>query len=214
MWKINGILSKDECQLAVSEFDRMKDDLYVEPQDGSLRNRLNPGFGQECCFEVNDGTNIKTWTWYNSPVLNRYLPKVESFVNQYIDLSYYKFSNNYVREYVKHTRLEPHIDNPGLDITLSVCLSHDFDGQFTLNVYNLNNTPDQTLEYDITYRQAGPAETLAKYLQVLDPTQYTRIELAEGDGALVFGRQRFHYRDTFPANGNRGIYVFYHWTRF
>jgi hypothetical protein len=38
-----------------------------------------------------------------------------------------EFENSYLRAYVKGSILGIHTDRPGLDITLSVCLEHDFD---------------------------------------------------------------------------------------
>ena len=157
---------------------------------------------------------VRAWTWFDCESLNVYVPRIEAFVREKLDLSGYKFSHNYVREYVPFTQLEHHIDNSKLDITLSVCLAHDFPGEYTLNVYNKENTQADIDEYTRHYDEFGADATWRKYSQgFLDPNDFTKIELAVGEGALMFGRRRFHYRDPFPADGQRGIYVFYHWTK-
>ena len=212
MWKIDNLLSKAECQEATAAFDRMKENVILYPDGSHLYNVDDPRFRQEDCFETSiDGA--RAWSWFGSPMLDAYVPRIEAFVREKLDLTGYRYSHTYTREYVKGTRLDPHIDNDKLDITMSVCLAHDFDGEYTLNVYNKENTEQEILTYDRTYRELGADRTTKIYSDALDPNDFTRVELLEGEGALMFGRYRFHYRDPFPENGQRGIYVFYHWTK-
>ena len=106
-----------------------------------------------------------------------------------------QFENSYLRAYLPGSILAIHTDRPGLDVTLSVCLEHDFAGEYPLwrSRQSFTGPWDDSLpNYD---RWTQDAEGL---------------ELALGDGAAMEGIRYPHWREAFTQEG-RAVYIFFHW---
>lgn len=108
------------------------------------------------------------------------------------------FSNSYTRQYIRGSVLRPHIDRPGLDLTLSVCLEKDTPVAWPLHV-SRRTWPHGEWRADVDFEPYRA-----------DSRCY---DMAEGVGALCEGRRHPHWREEFDcAPGERAVYVFYHWT--
>jgi hypothetical protein len=86
-------------------------------------------------FDSSTQTSVETEVFYNNsiglwqPVTS--LKHVEKF-QRMLEPTYgpLKFENTYMRSYVKDSTLKMHTDRPGLDITLSICLTLRVNGRF------------------------------------------------------------------------------------
>jgi hypothetical protein len=100
-----------------------------------------------------------------------------------------------MRSYAENSMLNIHTDRPGLDVTLTVCLEHNFDGEYPLLVSN--NAWEGLWD-----------NNLGDYSAWLDDN--TATELTVGQGVVVEGSKYPHWREAFPFS-TRGVYIFYHW---
>lgn len=108
-----------------------------------------------------------------------------------------RFSNNFCRIYKNNSRLGIHTDRPGLDITVSLCVRKDSQGNWPLNISN-----------KIWH---GPWNDHADHSLYL--SDYVSVNLEPGDIAVCLGTRQPHWRDTLTcADNQRNIYVFYHWS--
>ncbi len=153
-------------------------------------------------FDSSTQTSVETEVFYNNsiglwqPVTS--LKHVEKF-QRMLEPTYgpLKFENTYMRSYVKESTLKIHTDRPGLDITLSVCLEHDFEGEWPL--------------YASKEKWIYPEWKTSLYNYNKWDSNFDSFELGLGDGCAMNGRLYPHWRDTFTQTG-RGVYIFYHWS--
>ena len=108
-----------------------------------------------------------------------------------------EFENTYMRAYVRGSVLKIHTDRVGLDVTLSVCLEHNFEGAYPL------------------WRSRKPfpgpwREDLPTYEPWI--TDAEAFELGVGDGVAMEGIRYPHWRDSFEHDA-RAVYIFFHWRR-
>lgn len=108
-----------------------------------------------------------------------------------------EFENSYLRAYVEGSILGIHTDRPGLDVTLSVCLEHNFEGEYPLWC---SRQP-----YFGPWRNDLPSHTHWT-------TDAIALELGLGDGAAMDGIRYPHWREEFQQPG-RAVYIFFHWRR-
>lgn len=104
---LRGILTPDECRLLVEEFDaaatkQREDDAFYRGSVGL----------------------------YQPPSSLPMVPRLEQQLAPVF--GELEFENSYLRSYVKGSFLGIHTDRPGLDVTLSVCLEHNFEGEYPL----------------------------------------------------------------------------------
>lgn len=169
---IRQILSADECRQLVAEFD------------ASEARQLE----QEAFYRGSVGL-------YQPPASLSLVPRLTSQLSAHF--GELEFENSYLRAYVRDSILAIHTDRPGLDVTLSVCLEHDFVGDYPL--------------WCSREPFPGPWDpSLPNYDRwTRDPIGF---ELALGDGAAMEGIRYPHWRDAFAHDG-RAVYIFYHWRR-
>jgi len=131
---------------------------------------------------------------YQPPVSLKHVGALEKIIaKQYGPLV---FQNTYMRSYTENSMLKLHTDRPGLDVTLTVCLEHNFDGEYPLLV---SNNAWEGLWYN----------NLEDYSAWMEDN--TATELAVGQGVVVEGCKYPHWREAFPFS-TRGVYIFYHWS--
>ena len=169
---LRGLLTPDECRLLVEEFDA-----------ASTKQREDDAF-----YRGSVGL-------YQPPSS---VPMVPSLEQQLIPtFGELEFENSYLRSYVTGSILGIHTDRPGLDVTLSVCLEHNFDGEYPLwcsrqpffGPWN-GSLPN----YDFWLKDADA------------------LELGLGDGAAMEGIRYPHWREPFEQDG-RAVYIFFHWRK-
>lgn len=106
-----------------------------------------------------------------------------------------EFENSYLRAYVRGSILAIHTDRPGLDVTLSVCLEHHFEGEYPL--------------WRSRQPYTGPWDT-----GLTDHSRWTSdavaLELGLGDAVAMEGIKYPHWRDSFEQDA-RAVYLFFHW---
>lgn len=169
---LRGILTPDECRLLVEEFDaaatkQREDDAFYRGSVGL----------------------------YQPPSSLPMVPRLEQqLASVFGEL---EFENSYLRSYVKGSFLGIHTDRPGLDVTLSVCLEHNFEGEYPL------------------WRSRQPFfgpwnSSLPSYDLWLNDAE--ALELQLGDGAAMEGIRYPHWRDFFEQGG-RAVYIFFHWRK-
>jgi hypothetical protein len=108
-----------------------------------------------------------------------------------------EFENSYLRAYLKGSILGIHTDRPGLDVTLSVCLEHDFEGEYPL--WCSRQPFFGPWKDNLPSHEAWKSDAVA-------------LELALGDGAAMDGIRYPHWREEFKQDG-RAVYIFFHWRR-
>jgi hypothetical protein len=132
--------------------------------------------------------------FYNLPVANQHLDKVEKLVKPIIEYDI-KFENSFTRIYKKDSILGFHIDRPGLDVTVSLCLKRDT--AWPLIVSNKPADENYSEQNQESYR--------------LDSTSY---DILPGSIVVAEGRKYPHWREEFPGNDDQNnVYVFFHWNR-
>ena len=132
--------------------------------------------------------------FYNLPVTNQHLNKIEELVKSTVG-SNIKFENSFTRIYKKGSKLGFHIDRPGLDITVSLCLKRDLAWPLIIS----NKLADEN------YSEENQEPYLA------DCSSY---DILPGDFVIAEGRKYPHWREQFPSEEEQtNVYVFYHWNR-
>lgn len=132
--------------------------------------------------------------FYNLSVTNKHLDKIEKLVKPIIEYNI-KFENSFTRIYKEGSVLGFHIDRPGLDVTVSLCLKRDTAWPL---VVSLKPADEQYSEQN--------QEPYKLYSSSYD--------LLPGSMVIAEGRKYPHWRETFSGNGDQSnIYVFFHWNR-
>ena len=175
---IQEIFTQEQCQEIISAFDSsalVPDDFGYSPNS----------FGIANLPAANKHSLLLTEKMF------------EAFRNPGSE-SRIRFKNSYTRKYLYGSELKLHVDRPGLDITLSVCLEIPENFHWPLKVSNV-----KWLEGDWN-------DTLSDYSSWTN--DYTGYDLQVGQGAFALGRKYPHWRDPFPGQEDqRAVYVFYHW---
>ena len=164
------ILSTAECQDLVSEFDASQSKQIEE----------------EAFYRHSIGL-------YEPPSARQLVARLEAELTKTFGPLAYE--NSYLRAYVRGSMLKIHTDRPGLDVTLSVCLEHDFEGEYPLWCSRhpfVGPWKDDLPSYELWTRDA------------------VALELGVGDGAAMQGIHFPHWRDVFHQDG-RAVYIFFHW---
>jgi hypothetical protein len=132
--------------------------------------------------------------FYNLPITNQHLDKIEKLVKSTVGDNI-KFENSFTRIYKEGSVLGFHIDRPGLDITVSLCLKRDVAWPL---IVSLKQADEQYSEHNQeSYR--------------LFTSNY---DLLPGSMVIAEGRKFPHWREQFNGNNNQSnIYVFFHWNR-
>ena len=102
-----------------------------------------------------------------------------------------------MRAYLRGSFLGIHTDRPGLDVTLSVCLEHEFEGEYPL--WCSREPYFGPWDKSVTDHYAWMKNAIA-------------LELGLGDGAAMEGIKYPHWRDEFAQDG-RAVYIFFHWRK-
>ena len=136
----------------------------------------------------------KSLGYYNLKSSLKYLSKIEKIIfKDYQDEL--TFSNTYIRKYEKLNYLKPHIDKPGLDVTLSMTV--DGITHWPLCVSNL------------IYEDVVNDLVLSPRYQANHKKYYTDI----GDGVACYGRNTVHWREKLDCKKDEYlIQIFYHWS--
>jgi hypothetical protein len=169
---IRGILSAAECRQLVEEFDsaasrQLEDDAFYR---GSL------GLYQPSS---------------SVPLVERLQKQLEPTFGPLA------FENTYLRAYLRGSFLGIHTDRPGLDVTLSVCLEHEFEGEYPL--WCSREPYFGAWDKSVTDHEVWMKNAIA-------------LELGLGDGAAMEGIKYPHWRDEFDRDG-RAVYIFFHWRK-
>jgi hypothetical protein len=170
--KIDGVLTPEDCRLMVEEFDAA----------------ASKQIETEAFYQGSIGL-------YQPPSSLPMVARLEKILAPVYGLL--AFENSYLRAYVPSSILAIHTDRPGLDVTLSVCLEHDFAGEYPLwcSRQPFDGPWDASLpNYD---RWKTDAEA---------------FELGLGDGAVIEGIRYPHWREAFEYEG-RAVYIFFHWRK-
>ena len=163
---------------------------------------LNPAEIEEILSELSEEKgNVETSHYYNGsvgfynlPVTNQHLDKVEQLVKTVVGDNI-KFENSFTRIYKKGSVLGFHIDRPGLDVTVSLCLKRDVAWPLVVSLK----------EADASYSERKP-----------EPYQLvtTSYDILPGSFVIAEGRKFPHWRETFVGDDTQtNIYVFFHWNR-
>jgi hypothetical protein len=169
---LRNILTTEECRLLVEEFDSSP----TRQQEGDAFYRGSIGLYQPSA---------------SLALVERLQQQLEPVFGSL------EFENSYLRAYLKGSILGIHTDRPGLDVTLSVCLEHEFEGEYPL----------------WCSRQPffGPWKDNL-HSHELWTSDAVALELGLGDGAAMEGIRYPHWREEFKQDG-RAVYIFFHWRR-
>lgn len=115
-----------------------------------------------------------------------------------------KFSHNFYRIYYNNSRLMPHIDKPGLDITLTVNIGGLQDWKIFFAEHTL---PDDFIKM---YSQ----QKFDEYVDLMQHTKkYRSFETPRGSGVVCYARKTPHWRETLICNEHEYMaQIFFHWT--
>jgi hypothetical protein len=133
------------------------------------------------------------------PLAQKYVSKLEEIIKPIVgdDIA---FENTYARIYKKDSFLGYHIDRPGLDITLSICLKRD------ASWYLWSSTNDLTEEQTKNNYWMEHKEYFVR--------NFIGIDTIPGDAGIMEGRKNPHWRDPLVCNDDQtNVYIFYHWRR-
>jgi len=178
------VFNLDQCQEIVSNFD------------------------SSVIFPDDHGYSPNSFGIADLPAANYYVPFVTKLLLEYDQSLQSKrviFKNSYTRKYLSNSHLRIHIDRPGLDYTISVCLESPDNFYWPLIVSNIEWTSGNWINDLESYN--------------LWFNNHRKFNLVAGQGVFAQGRKYPHWRDTFPDiqdNSNwsreiRAVYVFYHW---
>lgn len=132
--------------------------------------------------------------FYNLPVTNKHLAKIEPLVKSVVGDNI-QFENSFTRIYKKGSKLGFHIDRPGLDVTVSLCLKRDVAWPLIVSL------KEADAEYSEKNQEPYRQET-------------SSYDVLPGSFAIAEGRKFPHWREEFPSEEEQtNIYVFYHWNR-
>ena len=169
---LRGLLTAEECRRLVDEFDaaatkQREDDAFYR---GSVGLYQPPS---------------------SAPLVARLERQLKPVFGEL------EFENSYLRSYVKGSILGIHTDRSGLDVTLSVCLEHNFEGEYPLWCSRqpfFGPWNGSLPSYDLWLKDADA------------------LELGLGDGAAMEGIRYPHWREPFERDG-RAVYIFFHWRK-
>ena len=132
--------------------------------------------------------------FYNLPVTNQHLDKVEKLVKSVVGDNI-KCENSFTRIYKKGSVLGFHIDRPGLDVTVSICLKRDIAWPLVVSLKEADqNYSEQNQE---------PYKLVTASYDILP-----------GSFVIAEGRKFPHWREEFPGEEDQSnTYVFFHWNR-
>jgi len=132
--------------------------------------------------------------FYNLPVVNQHSLKIEELVKTVVGDNI-KFENSFTRIYKKDTILNFHIDRPGLDVTVSLCLKRDIPWPLFVSLK----------EVDENYGEKNPEP----YKLVSN-----NYDIIPGSMVIAEGRKFPHWRERFAGDENQtNVYTFLHWRR-
>lgn len=134
-----------------------------------------------------------TTAWLQPDIAKKYLPQAEALISQTHNIK--SLTNIYVRIYVRNTVLKMHTDQPGYDVTMTVCVENS-DPDFTLCVSNLTH-PDPW-----PFNREGD---LTAYYH--DSVCY---DLKPGECVSMLGTQYPHWRPEKYTDSD-STYIFYSW---
>lgn len=119
----------------------------------------------------------------------------------------YEFTHTYLRLYPNNSVLHPHVDRPGLDLTLSVNIHRNLSTRWPFKI-SKKKIPFEDMHFSTTVGNEKTAYIeLAEYLQ-----EYEEFETEPGDGVCCT-RDHVHWRDfnTLSFEGDHFVQCFYHW---
>jgi hypothetical protein len=154
------------------------------------------------CPNLNDESGQPQYYGNSAGITNMeqtmpYVPELTELVKTIYDRPI-KFSNTYSRIYKNESYLGIHIDRPGLDITMSICVGKTAKMKWPLCV---------SLHPWVGHW--NPEQNKDKWLDL-----YASINLNVGEAGLMEGIIYPHWRDTLICNPDEyALYVFYHWTK-
>lgn len=132
--------------------------------------------------------------FYNLEITNRYLDRLENMVKQVVGDNI-AFENSYTRIYPRGSHLGFHIDRPGLDVTVSLCLKRDRPWPLFVS--------HKEIDHEYSEANFTPYKTVA-----------TGYDLLPGQAVIAEGRRFPHWRDPLQCEDTESnTYVFYHWRR-
>jgi len=132
--------------------------------------------------------------FYNLPITNKHLDKIEKLVKTVVGDNI-KFENSFTRIYKKGSVLGFHIDRPGLDVTVSLCLKRDVAWPLVVSLK----------EADSEYSERHPES----YQRIT-----TNYDILPGSFVIAEGRKFPHWREEFVGDDTQtNVYVFFHWNR-
>lgn len=132
--------------------------------------------------------------FYNLPVTNKHLTKIEPLVKSVVGDNI-KFENSFSRIYKKDGILGFHIDRPGLDVTVSLCLKRDAPWPLVVS--------HKAADENYSEQNQDPYRLVA-----------SSYDLLPGSFVIAEGRKYPHWRDKYIAEEDQtNVYVFFHWNR-
>ena len=136
--------------------------------------------------------------FYNLSVTNKHLAKIEKQVKSVVGDNI-KFENSFIRIYKEGSALPFHIDRPGLDVSVSLCLRRDIPWPLVVSLKEADE--EYIAPTDFSRKQES---------YILSTLNY---DLLPGSIVVVEGRKFPHWREKFNGNSNQcNTYVFFHWS--
>ena len=136
--------------------------------------------------------------FYNLSVTNKHLAKIEKLVKSVVGDNI-KFENSFIRIYKEGSALPFHIDRPGLDVSVSLCLRRDI--PWPLVVSLKEEDEEYVAPTDFARKQESYRLSTLNY------------DLLPGSIVVVEGRKFPHWREKFSGNSDQcNTYVFFHWS--
>ncbi len=184
MTPVIEVFNADQCQEIVSCFDSadlVPDDYGFSPNSFGI-------------------SNLRAANFYSLLLTEKVFEQDPALCNRRL-----VFKHSYARKYLPGSRLKLHIDRPGLDYTISVCLETPENFHWPLKISNAE------------WFHGDWTDNLNDYSQWLN--NHSEFNLSAGQGVFAKGRSYPHWRETFPecqvtsdtSKELRAVYVFYHW---
>jgi hypothetical protein len=150
-------------------------------------------------------TEYKTYAYGNLPATLREMDSIDKIIKNDFG-QHYEFTHSYIRLYPDQSILNPHVDRPGLDLTLTVNIFSVENNPYPIHFSNIPlDMKELTVEH--TSGTKNCYNLFQKHMKDYE-TYVTEI----GDGVCCT-RDIPHWRDRYKVKelGEHFVQVFYHW---
>lgn len=211
-----NILSKKTANIIYDEFINL---ILANKNNTNNYVTLNNDYLEKTCLATFDflnnpehnGEKSKTFAIYDLPVTKLEINSIDEMIRKDFGNSY-RFTHSYIRCYTNGSILNPHIDSPGLDLTLTVNIhSNDTDNWpicFSKKEL-MGEDYEKYISLVTSQREIESYSFLRDYMN-----DYSEYVTKKGDG-ICSTRYFPHWRMPYEVEnpGQHFVQVFYHWIK-